>query len=582
MLHFRFSFLQCVAVVFFASSNVACFADIALGLGATQADAGHAITIDDSDNIYVTGKIRQSVDFDPGPGVVSIEAGGSNVFFVASYTPLGALRYVVPIRGLSSTLPETGLDVDGSGNVYVTGSFSGIVDFDPGVDEQLRNSTNGQLFVASYDGNGAYRFAFNIGSGPPFFERGKSIAVSSVGDIWLTGEYSGMTDFDPNEGEFMLEAEGVNDIFLAGYTTLGTFRFAVGMGGTGRDQGNDLAIDASGNSYITGSFRDTVDFDPGAGEFALTSDGVNEDVFVASYSDGGGFRYALRAGGTPTDIGRGIDVDGAGNVFVTGGFSGVADFDPGPGTVEVTSASVNDDVFVASYSSTGALRFAFGLGNVNSDVGYAVAVDADGSFYVTGGFRNGFDFDPGPDEFLVNTVAVDTFVARYDNDGGFIFAHAILPPPSAAATGNDIALAVNGTPAIIGTFQGTIDLDLGAGVANTTTNGADDVFFTTLTTDVDTDGDGVADNNDNCTLLANADQRNTNGDAFGNVCDPDLNDDGVVNFVDLGILRGVFFSSDADADFDGDGAVNFLDLGVMRTFFFVPPGPSGLSPPARR
>ncbi|MEM6638755.1 MAG: endonuclease/exonuclease/phosphatase family protein [Pseudomonadota bacterium] len=93
----------------------------------------------------------------------------------------------------------------------------------------------------------------------------------------------------------------------------------------------------------------------------------------------------------------------------------------------------------------------------------------------------------------------------------------------------------------------------------------------------DTDGDGVADEMDNCTLVPNADQRDSNGDGFGNLCDADLDNNGVVNFIDLGLLRLVFFTADADADFNGDGVVNFVDLGLLRAAFFGPPGPSGLA-----
>ena len=93
------------------------------------------------------------------------------------------------------------------------------------------------------------------------------------------------------------------------------------------------------------------------------------------------------------------------------------------------------------------------------------------------------------------------------------------------------------------------------------------------TAPVDTDGDGIADTQDNCSIVANADQRDTNADGFGNACDPDLNNDLIVNFGDLGLLRSVFFGADPDADFNGDGAVNFTDLGVLRAFFFAAPGP---------
>jgi Thrombospondin type 3 repeat len=92
----------------------------------------------------------------------------------------------------------------------------------------------------------------------------------------------------------------------------------------------------------------------------------------------------------------------------------------------------------------------------------------------------------------------------------------------------------------------------------------------------DADEDGVLDNADNCTQVANADQRDTNGDGYGNVCDPDLDDNGVVNFVDVGLMKAVIFTSDANADLDGDGAVNFIDVGILKAFIFQAPGPSEL------
>ncbi|MFK7888139.1 MAG: hypothetical protein AB8G16_14865 [Gammaproteobacteria bacterium] len=90
----------------------------------------------------------------------------------------------------------------------------------------------------------------------------------------------------------------------------------------------------------------------------------------------------------------------------------------------------------------------------------------------------------------------------------------------------------------------------------------------------DTDGDGVADALDNCTAVANPDQRDTNGDGFGNACDADLNNDCIVNVVDLGLLRSVFFTADEDADLNGDNVVNVIDLGLLRSGFFNAPGPA--------
>lgn len=95
---------------------------------------------------------------------------------------------------------------------------------------------------------------------------------------------------------------------------------------------------------------------------------------------------------------------------------------------------------------------------------------------------------------------------------------------------------------------------------------------------IDIDGDGLDDNSDNCILLPNPVQRDTDGDGFGNYCDPDLNNDLVINAADLAIFKTKFFSSDAEADLNGDGVVNAADLAILKTMFFKPPGPSGLVP----
>jgi len=95
---------------------------------------------------------------------------------------------------------------------------------------------------------------------------------------------------------------------------------------------------------------------------------------------------------------------------------------------------------------------------------------------------------------------------------------------------------------------------------------------------VDTDGDGIPDSADNCTLVANADQRDTDGDNYGNICDPDFDQSGLVNAADLFTFKANFFTADPDADLDGSGLVNAADLFIFKSMFFQAPGPSGLAP----
>jgi hypothetical protein len=101
---------------------------------------------------------------------------------------------------------------------------------------------------------------------------------------------------------------------------------------------------------------------------------------------------------------------------------------------------------------------------------------------------------------------------------------------------------------------------------------------TAFRTERDSDGDGVFDRLDDCRLVPDAGQRDTNADGFGNICDGDFNDDGSVNFTDLALFRARFGGTNADADLNGDGPVNFADLALFRSLFGRPPGPSGRRP----
>lgn len=89
----------------------------------------------------------------------------------------------------------------------------------------------------------------------------------------------------------------------------------------------------------------------------------------------------------------------------------------------------------------------------------------------------------------------------------------------------------------------------------------------------DADGDGVTNGRDNCLNVINTNQRDTDADGFGNLCDPDLNNDFIVNFIDISEFASVFLSNNENADFNGDGAVNFIDFSIMTGYFLAPPGP---------
>jgi hypothetical protein len=96
--------------------------------------------------------------------------------------------------------------------------------------------------------------------------------------------------------------------------------------------------------------------------------------------------------------------------------------------------------------------------------------------------------------------------------------------------------------------------------------------------EADADFDGIADNNDNCLLIANAAQRDSNEDGYGNVCDADLNNNGIVDPLDFSTLKSLLGTINSDADLNGNGIVDPLDFSRLKSLLGTLPGPSGLAP----
>jgi hypothetical protein len=176
------------------------------------------------------------------------------------------------------------------------------------------------------------------------------------------------------------------------------------------------------------------------------------------------------------------------------------------------------------------------------------------SLFGTGSRENVVVIPAAAAAFPVNSGLTALGLSDWDQSFHAGFSHAVPGyTPIVDATGHaDTAVAIASTATAAGGTSG-------AGVT-------------------DTDGDGIPDNVDNCSAVANSDQRDTNGDGYGNRCDADLNNDGSANFTDLAMFRQKFGSQDPNADFSGDGVVNFTDLAILRQMFGKPPGPSGNHP----
>lgn len=259
-----------------------------------------------------------------------------------------------------------------------------------------------------------------------------------------------------------------------------TFDSAFGVGNDmGSSQARDVAVDAAGNSYLTGSFTGTVDFDPArthAGDAdVLTARGGN-DIFVAKYAPDNSLVWARRMGGDAvstnggfTDVGEEIEIDGNGNVYVTGGFKETADFGP----VSLTSAG-DWDGFVAKLNASGSVLWANRWGAGLEDVGKGVDTDAAGNVYVVGGRT----YKDSSGLFSVhNNHGLD--VLKFSPTGSAVWAKWVNTrsiPLSA-----DLAVDTAGNVFVGGKFSGSVDLDPGSKTRYFSSGGSYSGFVLKLT-----------------------------------------------------------------------------------------------------
>ena len=379
-------------------------------------------------------------------------------------------------NSIGNTTTDKSYDIttDGSGNVYITGEFSGTADFDPGTGTaDLISNGSADIFFAKYDSSGNYLWAKNIGSSS-FDDRSSGIITDSIGNVYITGAFRGTADFDPGAGTTNLTPIGWYDIFIAKYDSSGNYIWAKNVGSTNWDESFDIASDAIGNVYITGFFQDTADFDPGAGTTNLASVG-NQDIFITKYDNSGNFLWAKNIGSASYDYGYSITTDAWSNVYITGYFYDTADFDPGPGIANLISVDFKD-IFFAKYDSSGNYIWAKSIGGSSDDVGYSIATDVTGNVYITGSFQLTADFDPGVGTENLTFISLpDIFFAKYDSSGNYIWARQL--GTSDYDMGYSITTDEESNVYIAGYFSNTIDFDPGSGTANLSVVAGQDIFF---------------------------------------------------------------------------------------------------------
>lgn len=368
--------------------------------------------IDDSANIYISGCIYSSIDFDPGPGthILNPTIYGGNGFFLAKYDSAGHYVWGFTICSSNTLNIANGLAFDPAGYLVVTGSFGDSADFDPSSNVAMITTTSpyANTFVAKYTTNGEYVWAFMYGFYPSITE-GDGIAIDDSSNIYIVGKTNDSTDLDPGPGVYYLPTGG----YLGKYDPSGNFLWAYGIQSGSQFDWTEVAIDHDGNILIGGGFQGSIDVDLTAGVYPLNALNGFYDCFLAKYDASANLLWAFNMGGSGNGIGEGIydiTVDAANSIYVSGMFFGAMDADPGSGVNTLSAPSVNEfSGFVGRYTAAGDLDFAFTTGADCPSVYLGQTV-----FYVTGAFFGTRDFAPGATTYNMTAQAWDCYVSSYD------------------------------------------------------------------------------------------------------------------------------------------------------------------------
>ena len=428
------------------------------GVGATGSGSvdveSNAVTNDVTGNVFITGSLQGTANFNPGGTSANISSAGNRDIFLAKYAKSGLLTWAKDLRGgdASSVAQGAAISVDGSGNVIVSGTFTGTVNFDPGAgNTSFTASGRNDVFIAKYDPSGNLLWARDIVGTSGTIDEGYALAVDPSGNVAVAGSYQSAATF----GSTTLNAGGMFEGFVAKLNPSGQFLWAKSTTGSGSSvtQTAGLTIDASGNVISAGFYSGTVNFDPNGGTSTPPS-ASSRAIFVQKLDASGNLVWAQGIAGSDINQANSVVADPSGNLYVTGTFTGQVNFDAGTGST-LLNAGGYEDPFLMKLSAAGKLAWAkdLSLTGFNFGQGTGVAVDGFGNVFAAGYFAGVMTLDPtAAGAKLTSAGGFDVFTAEYDGTGNFIAAQ------SGGGTGFDanFGIGVNSTGqvAIAGRYTG--------------------------------------------------------------------------------------------------------------------------------
>ena len=417
------------------------------------------VEVSENDSGYLSGMTLSKAlitrdEYNTWRCITTIESSSSNSV-QSRLAGISSTSYAVTFGGTTGDFPSN-VVVDSLGNAYITGDFQNTVNFGSG---NITSSGGKDIFIAKFDTTGSLEWVKTYGDSS--FDRGLDIAIDSSDNIYVTGYFIDTINFGGGNVTVTDPSSGGSDLFVLKLNSSGEFQWVYTVGGSNNDNGKGIDVDSSGNVYISGIFKDTVNF--GGGD--ITSYG-NFDIFVLKLNSSGVFQWVYHAGGTGNDQAYPISVDTNGNVLVAGYFFDTANFTPASCTSKGSA-----DIFVLKLTASGLLNFIRCFGSSSVDYPWGVDFDSAGNAYITGGFSNTINFDCGN---TTSSGSQDIFVMKLNSSGNCQWVYTV--GDSDMDFGWALETDSSNNSYITGYFQDTVNF----GGGNITSAGNRDVFVLKL------------------------------------------------------------------------------------------------------
>lgn len=372
------------------------------------------------------------------------------------------------------------ITTDSGNNVYVTGSFSGTADFDPGTGVTNLNAGSGSnVFIQKLSpaGNLIWAKTFPFGGAAIV----TSIAVDPSDNVIIGGRFAGIIVFPTVDSTSTISSQGQSDAYILKINTAGQFLWARSFGNPNDnagdpDQINDLKTDAAGNIYSTGHFYGTADFDPGTGIANLSATGSNMDIFIQKLNPDGNFVWAKKIGSGGFDESTSLAIH-QNTLLLTGWFQQTVDFNPSPSVATMLSTNGYADIFLLSLTTDSDFNLVKQFGSTYTDKGVGVTTDPNGAIYLTGIFDAAIDLDPGTGTNTITPAnGTDFFILKLTPAADFSWGRTFAG--TYYKHSQSLAYHPNNGIVVTGIFNDTVDFDPGSAAGNF--SGQDDIFIVYL------------------------------------------------------------------------------------------------------